>query len=271
MRLLPALAAPALALVLASSTNARGGVPPLLFPIVGAVTYRNDFGDPRGARPHEGNDLLGQWRAPVVAVEDGTVEYWTSSASAGCMLYLNGVSGTTYQYVHLNNDLTAKNDNRGKCVKGVSYSVADGASVTAGQQIAYLGDSGDANGTNHVHFEVHPNGGAAANPFPYLKKASRLLVPAPPVGTSFTLKLAGTLVALENDTLTLNVQTLAAWPSHAKQAKVNRVLSLSVADPTLVDPTLVPGAKITIWTQPAPGTLAAITGAPGALTLAKLR
>ena len=34
------------------------------------------------------------------------------------MLYLYGASGTTYMYIHLNNDLTMKNDNRGKCVPG---------------------------------------------------------------------------------------------------------------------------------------------------------
>ena len=34
------------------------------------------------------------------------------------MLYLYGDSGTTYLYIHLNNDLTMKNDNRGSCVAG---------------------------------------------------------------------------------------------------------------------------------------------------------
>ena len=92
------------------------------------------------------------------------------------MLYLYGASGTMYEYIHLNNDLTAKNDNKGKCVKGVAYAVADGTHVEAGQQIAYLGDSGDANGIHpHLHFEVHPKGKGAVDPFPFLKKASHLL------------------------------------------------------------------------------------------------
>ena len=102
-------------------------MPALIFPVVGTVDYTDDFGQPRGARKHQGNDLLGDKRAPVVAVEAGTVKYWTTSASAGCMLYLYGVSGTMYEYIHLNNDLTTKNDNKGTCVKGVSYAVADGA------------------------------------------------------------------------------------------------------------------------------------------------
>ena len=40
---------------------------------------------------------------------------------AGCMLYLYGDSGTTYEYIHLNNDLGTANDNKGKCVPGMSY------------------------------------------------------------------------------------------------------------------------------------------------------
>ena len=46
------------------------------------------------------------WRTPAIAVEAGKVKYWTTSARAGCMLYLYGESGTTYLYIHLNNDLT---------------------------------------------------------------------------------------------------------------------------------------------------------------------
>ena len=97
------------------------------------------------------------------------------------MLYLYGASGTTYLYIHLNNDLTAKHDNRGKCVPGVAYAIGlkDGARVKAGQQIAYNGDSGDAEGTYHLHFEVHPNDGADVDPFPFLNEATRLLFPLP--------------------------------------------------------------------------------------------
>ena len=52
-------------------------------------------------------------RAPVIAVESGRVVKYTRSANAGCMLYLYGKSGTTYMYIHLNNDRTLRNDNRG--------------------------------------------------------------------------------------------------------------------------------------------------------------
>jgi hypothetical protein len=263
-RLIPVLVA-AVALASASASDAASGVPPLLFPVVGQVTYTNDFGQARPGGPHQGNDLLGTKRAPVVAVEEGTIEFWTTSASAGCMLYLHGASGTMYEYIHLNNDLTTGNDNKGKCVAGVSYApgLVDGQHVDAGQLIGYLGDSGDANGIHpHLHFEVHPKGGKAVAPFPYLQKATQLLAPAPPAGTPFTLKLTGTVVASTSLDLTLTVTSLAAWPSHVKQTKLSRVVTL-----TATSPSVTVGQKVVVWTLPTPGTVAAISGAPGALTV----
>src|SRR5687767_11847183 len=71
------------------------GSPParIVFPIVGGATFRDDFGEARGQGAHEANDLLAARHAPVVAVEDGRVRFWTTSSRAGCMLYLDGVSG----------------------------------------------------------------------------------------------------------------------------------------------------------------------------------
>ena len=109
---------------------------------------------------------------------------------------------------------------------------------------------------------MHPKGGPAVSPFPYLKKASQLLAPAPPQGIAFTLRLTGTVVAATPLDLTVNVTTSAAWPSHVKQTKLNRVLTL-----TATAPMVTVGQKVVVWTLPAPGTVAAISGAPGALTV----
>ena len=119
----------ALSLAAVSSSNALNDPDPsgtaitssMIFPIVGAARYTDDYGDPRGQGRHAGNDILTTWRSPAVAAEDGTIKFWTTSSRAGCMLYLYGASGTTYLYIHLNNDLTAKRDNKGKCVPGTAY------------------------------------------------------------------------------------------------------------------------------------------------------
>src|SRR4051795_4410471 len=143
-----------LALVAGANASQAKPVPRLVFPVIGAVTYSDDFGAPRAQGAHEGNDILAEKKAPAVAVEAGKVKFWTTSAAAGCMLYLYGDSGTTYLYIHLNNDVTMGNDNRGKCVAGGSYwpGLKDGARVVAGQAIGYLGNSGDADSTvPHLH------------------------------------------------------------------------------------------------------------------------
>jgi hypothetical protein len=246
----------------------------IVFPVVGKVAYVDDFGAPRAGGPHQGNDLMAEKKSPAVAAEAGKVKYWTTSGAAGCMLYLYGASGTTYLYIHLNNDVTMRNDNRGKCVRGTAYTVKNGARVAAGQQIAYVGDSGDANGGNsHLHFEVHPGGGKAVSPYPFLQQASRLLFTAKP-GSPFSLTLTGTVVSATIDRIVVNVVTSQAWPSGLTQTKLNRTIALTVPETTVVQTLSGTGAlrtvadvmlaekgqKVVVWTQPAPATLKAQRG-----------
>jgi len=172
------------ALLAAGGAAARPApkVPRIVFPVVGSTSYYDDFGEARGTGVHHGIDILAARRAIAVAAEAGTIEFWTTSPSAGCMLYLKGESGTTYQYIHLNNDLGNGNDNKGSCVAGTAYApgLANGAHVEAGQPVGFVGDSGDADGLHpHLHFEVHPGGGPAVNPYPILAVADEQEQPEP--------------------------------------------------------------------------------------------
>jgi hypothetical protein len=270
----------------AAAYAAKGPSPEhIIFPVVGKVQYVDDFGSPRPGGRHQGNDLISAKRSPAVAAEAGKVKYWTTSGSAGCMLYLYGDSGTTYYYIHLNNDLTLQNDNRGKCVKGVAYTVSNGARVQPGQQVGYVGDSGDANGgSSHLHFELHPNGGGAVSPYPYLQKAYKLLFAAKG-GTPFVLTLSGTVVSATIDRLVLNVSTSQAWPTGMILTKLSRTIAVTVPEATVVQ-SLSPtgtfravanvtiaqkGEKVVVWTQPAPASLKAQRGDDGVLSSALIQ
>ena len=254
-----------IAIGLLAGTAAAGGrtAKPIVFPVFGAAHYTDDFGAPRAGGTHQGIDILAAKRSLALAAEAGKIKFWTSSASAGCMLYLYGASGTTYYYIHLNNDLTRANDNRGKCVAGTAYApgLKDGAKVAAGQPVGFVGDSGDANGIHaHLHFEVHPGGKAATDPFPYLKAAQHLLFAAP-AGSPFTLELDGTVMKPAAATLQLKVSAVRAWPMGQRQEKLNRTLLLNVPATTVVQTTGASQAKTTIlsaykgqavkvWTMP---------------------
>jgi len=275
-----------LGLAFATVAFAANKVPDhIIFPVVGQARYIDDFGAPRPGGPHQGNDLMAAKKSPAVAAEAGKVKYWTTSRTAGCMLYLYGESGTTYYYIHLNNDLTMRNDNSGKCVKGVAYTVNDGARVAAGQQVAYVGDSGDADGgASHLHFEVHPGGGRAVSPYPYLQKAYKLLFAAKP-GTPFALTLSGTVESASINRIVLDVSTSQAWPSGLTLTKLNRAIAITVPDTTVVQslsPTGVmrtianvtlaeKGQNVVVWTQPAPASLKAQRADDGSLSSALIQ
>ena len=72
-------------------------------------------------------------------------------------LWLKGESGTSYYYAHLSK---------------YEPTLRVGEVVDAGQLVGYVGHTGDAYGP-HLHFEVHPNGGAAIDPYPLLLVADQ--------------------------------------------------------------------------------------------------
>lgn len=270
----------------AASAAPAAKVPALVFPILGEASWTDDFGDPRGQGGHQGNDIMAPRRALALAAEAGTVKFHTTSARAGCMLYLDGKSGTQYLYIHLNNDIGDGNDNEGRCVPGIAYAkgLKNGAKVDAGEPIGYVGDSGDANGIHpHLHFEVHPNGGGAVNPFAHLRKAKRLLFAAEP-GTTFTLALSGTVANAAGEDLQLEVEQVRQWPGGRKVKQPGQTVPVSVPGTASIEgpvgsaalaayPTLdllTRGLPVTVWTEPATVTLAAQTGVKGTLAASRV-
>ena len=242
----------------------------IIFPVLGKFRYGNDFGDARANGRHEGIDIVAPRKALAVAAEAGTVKYHVTSARAGCMLYLHGDSGTTYLYVHLNNDLGATNDNRGRCVPGIAYppGLKSGSRVAAGEPVGFVGDSGDADGIEpHLHFEKHPNDGAAVNPFKDLNRAWRLLFAAPRKGQT-SLWLKGGVLAQQAEALKVQVMSLGVRTTGLKLNGISRPVSLGVSPLTEIETAvgiLAGKNRATVWTEIAPVTLAAQLGKPGAL------
>jgi hypothetical protein len=208
------------------------------FPVVGNVSYTDDFGAPRAQGPHEGNDIMAIRHQPAVAFERGKVEKHVGSSMGTCMLYLRGVSGMTYVYIHLNNDLTMQNDNRGGCRNGVSWArgLRNGQTVRRGQLVAFVGDSGDANGgMPHLHFEVRTPSGRPIDPFTYLNKAKRLLYPRPAAVDPIWLALrSARVVSVGDGTLTVKTRRIRVSSQTAAYARRRQVV-LTVPTDAIVE------------------------------------
>ena len=243
----------------------------IIFPVLGRARYFDDFGQPRHQGRHMGNDIVAPKKALALAAEAGRVKFHITSAAAGCMLYLHGDSGTTYLYVHLNNDLGMTNDNRGRCAPGIAFApgLKSGQRVVAGEPIGFVGDSGDANGAaDHLHFEMHPGDGAAVNPFKHLNRAWRLLFAAPRRGET-SLWLKGDVLARQSTALKVNVRSLGVRTTGLKLNGISRPVSLGVSPFTKIETALGNPAgekRATVWTEIFPVTLDAQLGKPGAIT-----
>jgi hypothetical protein len=254
-----------------AATTAQQAGKRIIFPVLGRARYFDDFGARRSQGPHQGNDIMAPRKALALAAEAGRVKFQITSAAAGCMLYLHGDSGTTYLYIHLNNDLGMTNDNRGRCAPGIAFApgLKSGTRVAAGEPVGFVGDSGDADGIEpHLHFEMHPNDGAAANPFTSLNRAWRLLFAAPRKGET-SLWLKGDVLAQQAEALKVNVRSLGVRTTGLKLNGISRPVSLGVSPFTVIQTAignLAGDQRATVWTEIFPVTLDAQLGKPGAIT-----
>ena len=150
-----ALDAPTAAALGLIPSLAELGLPTLqAFPVQGRCGFTDSWQAPRpGGRLHEGVDIIGARGLAIYAVADGVIsKMLTGGALSGNSIRLTIADGTYFFYAHLD---------------GFAAGLTAGQTVRAGQIIGYLGSTGAT--SNHLHFEVHPKGGAAVNPYPLVK------------------------------------------------------------------------------------------------------
>ena len=146
----------------AYEAGAHAYIDGFVFPVAAEVEFIDSWGYPRmtgtaSAHWHQGTDVFATYGSPLVASEKGVIARLGTGTLGGNKLWVVGESGTEYYYAHLS---------------AFADGVRDGTRVAAGDIVGYVGDTGNAKGTSpHLHFEIHPNGGDAVNPYPLLKAA----------------------------------------------------------------------------------------------------
>lgn len=135
-----------------------------------AVTFWDSWGAKRsGGRRHQGVDLMSPKGTPIVAVADGVVTAFGEARLSGYYVRLDHGDGWSTSYMHLNNDTLGTDDGAGGPWTAFHPLLTVGAEVVAGDVVGYVGDSGNAEGTQpHTHFEIKYDG-RKLNPYPFVR------------------------------------------------------------------------------------------------------
>ena len=114
----------------------------LCWPLPGHTYISCNFGDDDayGNSGHRGTDIPAPEGTPILAAHSGTVIISGWNNSYGNQVLLDNGAGLSTRYAHM-----------------TQTAVTAGESVTAGQVIGYVGNTGDSTGF-HLHFEVMQNG-----------------------------------------------------------------------------------------------------------------
>ena len=128
----------------APEISARLSAGGYVFPLYGTASFGDSFGAPRPNIPggwHHGEDIFAAQGTPVLAVADGTMHTIGFTKLGGYRAWLRDSQGNNFYYAHMS---------------AYSPLAVEGRSVKAGDVIGFVGDTGDAGGTMHLHFEIHP-------------------------------------------------------------------------------------------------------------------
>lgn len=122
--------------------------------------FQDTYGQARsGGRSHKGTDLLAPRMTEVYAAAAGVVVYVGTNNLSGRNLRINHGGDWESHYVHLNNDNPGTDDGQAPWTLTVAPGIGEGTRVEAGQLIAWVGDSGNAESTTpHTHFELRHDG-----------------------------------------------------------------------------------------------------------------
>jgi len=179
----------------------------IMFPVLpdatlGQASWTDTYLAPRsGGRKHEGQDLMGKKMLKLLACIDGTIVELRHEAG-GNSLYLQGVDGYYYCYLHINNDTPGTDDGKNLLQYAFAPGMAIGKAVKRGEHLAYLGDSGNAEEAgSHCHFEIRlPNAkwynAAACNAKYSLQAAEPAKLRAKVPATAFAPHAGATAFAL---------------------------------------------------------------------------